>query len=296
MAWLRLYDDIIDDPKMDHLSEAQRWLWVTVLCLANRSPIRGRLLLVTDDSHSVPLPLRTLVKKSGMTLPEVEVTLSLFEGLKMMHRDKGVWCVSNWDKRQFTSDISTERTRRHRAKNVDEPAQGTAHGRSAEPKPNVPEAETEAETDLKNNTTDVREAEKSLLPSEQIARQCEGYTRTAMLNATDWQTIQEWIGDGAIATDAATALQEGLEAFRERHPGKTHPDRLSWYTGFIAAARARRKAAGVTPPPSAAAPLPRKQRDLVAEALEKRARVEAERQAAQEGQPRDGPASTDPAA
>lgn len=110
VAWLRLYDDIIDDHKFEDFSHSQRWLWITVLCLANRSPVRGKLLVA--ENH--PIPTRTVAKKADVTEEAAEASLALFESLHMLHREDGILCVTNWDKRQFTSDCSTERVRRHR--------------------------------------------------------------------------------------------------------------------------------------------------------------------------------------
>lgn len=125
-AWFRLYAEVIDDPKVESLTHSQRWLWITVLCLACRSPVRGKLLLssgersrndVGTETELTPVPIRILAKKAEVTAEEVESTLLLFENLGMMERGAdGVWAVSHWDRRQFKSDDVTARTQKHKAK------------------------------------------------------------------------------------------------------------------------------------------------------------------------------------
>lgn len=136
-GWFRMYADIIDDPKVESLTHEQRWLWITVLCLASRSPIRGYLLLSkerspersldvagTETQHH-PVPIRIIAKKAELSVAEVEAGLVLFESLEMMDRDaQGVWHLSNWERRQFKSDDVTARTRRYKDKSKEEERNG----------------------------------------------------------------------------------------------------------------------------------------------------------------------------
>lgn len=136
-TWFRMYSDIIDDPKVESLTHAQRWIWVTVLCLASRSPVRGYLLLSKErsgersfdvpgngsgtESQHLPVPIRIIAKKAEATLAEAEEALLLFESLEMMDRDSdGLWHVSHWEQRQFKSDDVTARTRKYKEKAIGE--------------------------------------------------------------------------------------------------------------------------------------------------------------------------------
>ena len=56
----------------------------------------------------------------------------------MLHIENGVYCVTNWQNRQFDSDISTERVRKHREK------------RSGNVSETPPDPETDSESELKD--------------------------------------------------------------------------------------------------------------------------------------------------
>jgi len=45
LPWLRLYDEVLDDPKVQRLTDAQFRAWVNLLCLANKGKPRGRIEL-----------------------------------------------------------------------------------------------------------------------------------------------------------------------------------------------------------------------------------------------------------
>ncbi len=45
LPWIKLWFDIIGDPKMAQLSAAEKWCWVGILLLAGQSPVRSKLML-----------------------------------------------------------------------------------------------------------------------------------------------------------------------------------------------------------------------------------------------------------
>ncbi|MEH2513464.1 hypothetical protein V1291_004818 [Nitrobacteraceae bacterium AZCC 1564] len=100
--WFRLYDDAINDPKILRLPESARWQWVATLCIASKND--GVLPQLSD----VALLLRMPLKKASAVLARLRAAELLDEtdaGLK----------PHNWDGRQYKSDNSTERVRKHRA-------------------------------------------------------------------------------------------------------------------------------------------------------------------------------------
>ncbi|MGX9392547.1 hypothetical protein ACWX0K_20435 [Nitrobacteraceae bacterium UC4446_H13] len=99
--WFRLYDDVINDPKLLKLPEALRWAWVALLCIASKN---GGKLPATDD---VALMLRVPEAKAAEYITKL-VKAKLFE-----HQD-GVFVPHNWEGRQFKSDSSNERVKKHR--------------------------------------------------------------------------------------------------------------------------------------------------------------------------------------
>jgi hypothetical protein len=99
--WFRMYDDVINDPKVMKLPEATRWHWVAVLCAASKHsgkvPPAGELafLLRTTDQRAASLVAELL--RAGL-LDKVE----------------GGFAPHNWEGRQYKSDGSTERVKRFR--------------------------------------------------------------------------------------------------------------------------------------------------------------------------------------
>jgi hypothetical protein len=112
MNWLRLHTDIISDRKIRRQPVAQRWLWITVLCLARQSEEPGQLLKWGD----VPITPEDLADAAAIPLVEVEVGLRVFMEQNMLHRVGRVFVVTHWADRQFASDSSTPRVREFRAR------------------------------------------------------------------------------------------------------------------------------------------------------------------------------------
>lgn len=101
MPWFRLYAEMIDDPKIGRLNDAQFRLWIEILCLACKGE-NGNTLQTIDD---INWSLRRNVTE---TLREL-----LHETLVKLDSENRVF-VTNWEKRQFNSDNSTDRVRKYR--------------------------------------------------------------------------------------------------------------------------------------------------------------------------------------
>ena len=65
--WLRLWNDMLSDPKLRRLPYAQRWLWVGLLILARQSPLPGQLYV----SKHVPILAKELPSLTGVNLRQV---------------------------------------------------------------------------------------------------------------------------------------------------------------------------------------------------------------------------------
>jgi len=133
--WFRLYDDLINDPKILKLPEAMRWQWVAVLCIASKSD--GELPHLED----MAIQLRVTTAKA------TEIVTYLVKAGLLDKTETG-FSPHNWQGRQYKSDVSTERVKRFRngKRNVSETVSETEdetfqkrHQRT----------ETEAETDSK---------------------------------------------------------------------------------------------------------------------------------------------------
>ena len=117
LPWLRLYDEVLDDPKVQRLTDAQFRAWINLLCLANRGTIRGRIPENLDD---IAYSLRLTPRKTRELLD-----LFLSRGLLVREENTNHVMPNNWEERQRKSDGSAERVAKHRARqaesNVTEP-------------------------------------------------------------------------------------------------------------------------------------------------------------------------------
>jgi len=175
MNWLRLYHDVLDDPKVQRLDPGVFKIWINLLCLASRSEPRGTL----PDPGDIAFALRIDEGAARAALDEL-----LERGL--VEVTDGGLAIHNWDARQFRSDNVSERVRRHRRsaqgeprsesvhetlrdsshetmqESVDETLPVTAGSRSPKRKRNAPDTDTETETEAETEAetdTEQRSAE-----------------------------------------------------------------------------------------------------------------------------------------
>lgn len=120
-------------------------MWTGLLCLANDSPSRGRLLV----APGVGLRLDEMAEAVGIDQPTLERVVAGLIELKMVAWQREVLTIANWDKRQFASDCSSERVRRHRRSQAEAERDGET---GAERSRNAPETDTERETDTDPDT------------------------------------------------------------------------------------------------------------------------------------------------
>lgn len=115
--WFRMYVEALADQKLRRLPPVQRWLWVGILAAARQSPKPGWLM--SSEAH--PHDVNTLADLANVPVKEVGPALRYFHQAGMIEAGPdNVWIVTHWDERQYESDTSTERTRRHRSKPPDE--------------------------------------------------------------------------------------------------------------------------------------------------------------------------------
>lgn len=156
--WFRFYCEAVHDRKLRRLTPAQRWVWVAVLCAARQSPKPG-FLLVGDE----PMNVDDLADIAAVSSKETAGAVRAFLAAGMLEDGfDGVWQVVAWEKRQYESDRSTTRTRKHRkgdGASMERPIAGNGtviQGRwNADVAP--PESETETETDAFENLLEVEQ-------------------------------------------------------------------------------------------------------------------------------------------
>lgn len=120
MDWFRVYSELRTDPKLRRVARVTGeskltvvGAWVTLLCLANDSPERGQLLI----SAGMPFLAEELIAELDLDSERGQRLLDAFLDVNMLTlAEDGTYIITNWSKRQFNSDNSTGRVRRHRAK------------------------------------------------------------------------------------------------------------------------------------------------------------------------------------
>jgi hypothetical protein len=136
-------------------------VWNTLLILANDSPVRGALLLTED----IPLTFDDLALETGLDDETLQEMLNQFQRMQMLSIDEDVYYITNWGKRQYASDSSTERVRQWREKqrlagdnssgetanDVTDERDGNNDETLQERSCNLPEAETETETEAETD-------------------------------------------------------------------------------------------------------------------------------------------------
>jgi hypothetical protein len=106
MPWFRMYHEMIEDPKVGTLSDSEFRLWVEILCLACQSGNGGDTnLTVTETAWKLRRDVSVTVKKL--------ISNGLVTFQKRSNGEDTIF-VPNWKKRQFQSDSSTKRVRKHR--------------------------------------------------------------------------------------------------------------------------------------------------------------------------------------
>ena len=105
--WFRLYSEFAHDPKIQMMPEPMQRRYIMLLCM------RCSETLVTLHETEIAFQMR-------LSDDELAKTKELFLSKGFIDDD---WNLTNWEKRQYASDSSTERVRKHRDKKKEEPKQ-----------------------------------------------------------------------------------------------------------------------------------------------------------------------------
>lgn len=148
--WFRFYSEALHDRKIAKAAQvagSERMTifgcWAAILSIASDSPRRGWLLVTLQERFTK----QDIADEFGLPVGTTEKIIAAFLQYEMLGEENGVFFVVNWEKRQFDSDISTERVRKHRAKH----------------KGNVSETPPDTDTDT---DTDTEEEEENPPPDD----------------------------------------------------------------------------------------------------------------------------------
>ncbi len=141
--WFRLYAEFAFDPKIQSMSETLQRRFVMLLCLKCNDDLR----CITKDELCFAL-----------RIPEEEL-----EKTKVSFIEKGFidesWDIIKWNKRQYISDNSTERSRKHRALKKKASLQ-----RCKSVSATAPDTDTDTDTDNKEKKKKEKFDPKKLCP------------------------------------------------------------------------------------------------------------------------------------
>lgn len=110
LPWFRLYTDFVSDPKLQLLAFEDQRHFVAVLCLKRDGTLDA-------DYSSDELRSRVIAVKLGLSVNAADEAKRRLWEVDLVDLN---WQPIAWEKRQFESDSSAERTRNWRAKKAKE--------------------------------------------------------------------------------------------------------------------------------------------------------------------------------
>jgi hypothetical protein len=168
--WFRFYEGVPHDPKILRLTDKQYRLWTYLLCFASAG--KGILPPIADLETIMRLPRGKLRK-----------TLEELQAAGLIDETADGLTPHNWHRRQFKSDVSTERVNkwreRHRnvSSNVARNVSGNGSGNVAETPPDTDtDTETDTETDDRNRPD-----------SDQIRGRGEAVSKDSLTDARNYE-------------------------------------------------------------------------------------------------------------
>lgn len=140
MAWLRLYDGILDSPKIQMLSDRAFRMLVNLWCLAKR------------NGGTLPGDMASLAFSLRQSEGKVRDTLQALISAKLIDRTSDGYEPHDWGEHQYDSDSAAERMRRYRERNKKQQASVTEPNeqRNALRNSDVPDTDSEADTETEN--------------------------------------------------------------------------------------------------------------------------------------------------
>lgn len=134
--WFRYYDDALNDPKVQKLSGEYFKAWVNILCMASKA---GGVIASAAD---VAFGLRCAESKA-------RAIVAYLMGVGLLDVPKNGYATPhNWDARQFKSDVSNERVKRHRERHRNDTSNGECNvTETVDETPPETEQKAESETD-----------------------------------------------------------------------------------------------------------------------------------------------------
>ena len=135
MRWLRLYSEFAFDPKIQVMNETLQRRYIMLLCLK----CNGDIPKMSDEEIACALRL---------TIEQTEETKKTLTLRKLIDEN---WEPVSWDKRQYTSDDSTSRVQKHRAKTSKQVTEKKRYNNGSVTPPDT-DTDTDKESDQDKDT------------------------------------------------------------------------------------------------------------------------------------------------
>lgn len=150
MKWFRLYDEVLDDPKVQKLHPALFKHWINLLCLSSQQKDRGTL----PSMEVVAFRLRVRMTDAEHIVEQL-TAVGLLEVC-----ESGATQHHNWTERQKVSDDIAARVRKHRSGTIDK------EGANQEPRVTLPETLPPARGNALDTDTDTEKISPPLAPTK----------------------------------------------------------------------------------------------------------------------------------
>ena len=136
LPWFRVYSEMVDDEKLRLLAFEDRWHYIALLCCKAKGIL---------DAGGTQITRRKVAVKLGLDMPTLDEVLRRLA-------EVGLICPKTlqpkgWDKRQFESDVSTERVRKYRGNKGTGNVSPTFQKRNHEVSETPPDTDTDTDTD-----------------------------------------------------------------------------------------------------------------------------------------------------
>jgi hypothetical protein len=199
--WFRLYDDVVDDPKVQRLTAPLFKFWVNCLCLASA------------NGGEMP-PLVDMAFKLRMSEKQVAENLQKLVDAELVDSTDGMSTPHNWNGRQFKSDDSKDRVQKHRQRQKKQDVTVTeTENVTANVTP--PETEQRQSRDRAEQKVIALRAPAAPAKAKRVRRSLPD--EFPLPSDLDW-SCERWKGAGRA--DLCDAMTEEIQKFRDHHTSK----------------------------------------------------------------------------
>jgi len=160
LPWFRFYNETANDVKFKRIARDIQadpltviGAWTLILCIASKSPVRGKLLLTKDE----PYTIEDLSDVLHWREQDTEVLIDAFIRLGMIACIDDAFEISHWGDRQYESDSSRDRVKKYRDRTSQERYSNVTvtlqESESDTESESESESDSDTERDLKTTST-----------------------------------------------------------------------------------------------------------------------------------------------